>query len=144
MKVSEIQVSYCNSSNDRVYIKSSEDAFKVALSHWNKDVIEFQEEVKMILLNRANRVIGIYALSKGGTSVSVVDIKIVLSVALKCHSTSIILLHNHPSGNLKPSQADINLTEKIKKACDYVDLTLLDHLIISKDEFYSFSDDGGL
>lgn len=144
MKVSEIQVSYCNSSNDKVFIKSSEDTFEVALSHWNLDIIEFQEEVKMILLNRANKVLGIHELSKGGISGSVVDIKIVLSVALKCHSTSIVLVHNHPSGNLKPSQADIAITKKLKKACEYVDLTLLDHLIISKDGFYSFSDEGGL
>jgi len=144
MKVSEIQVSYCNSSNDKVFIKSSKDAFKVALSHWNNDVIEFQEEVKMILLNRANRVLGIHELSKGGASGSVVDIKIVLSVALKCHSTSIVLIHNHPSGNLKPSQADTTITKKLKKAGEYVDLTLLDHLIISKDGFYSFNDSGDL
>lgn len=144
MKVSEIQVSYCNSSNDKVFIKSSEDAFRVALSHWNKDIIEFQEEVKMILLNRVNRILGIHELSKGGTSGSVVDIKIVLSVALKCHSTSIVLIHNHPSGNLKPSQADTTITKKLKKACEYFDLTLLDHLIISKDGFYSFNDNGSL
>ena len=142
MKVSEIQISYCSSSNDEVFIKSSEDAYKVALSHWNKDVIEFQEEVKMIFLNRANKVLGIYELSKGGTSGSVVDVKIVLSVALKCHSTSIVLIHNHPSENLKPSQADTAITKKLKKACKYVDLTLLDHLIISKNGFYSFNDDG--
>ena len=108
------------------------------------NIIEFQEEVKMILLNRANVVLGIHELSKGGVSGSIVDIKIVLSVALKCHSTSLVLIHNHPSRNLKPSQADITITKKLKKACKYVDLTLLDHLIISKDGFYSFNDEGML
>ena len=144
MKVSEIQVLYTNRNKRKVKITSSKTAYDLALSHWNLNIIEFQEEVKMILLNRANVVLGIHELSKGGVSGSIVDIKIVSSVALKCHSTSLVLIHNHPSRNLKPSQADITITKKLKKACKYVDLTLLDHLIISKDGFYSFNDEGML
>ena len=84
--------------------------------------------------------LGIYELSKGGSTSSVVDIKIILSVALKTHSSSIIIVHNHPSGNLQPSEADKRLTKRLKSACDVVDLALLDHLIITKESFYSFKD----
>ena len=68
------------------------------------------------------------------------DIKLLLSVALKSLASGIALIHNHPSGNLKPSKADIQITKKVKKACNYVDIVLLDHLIISKNEYYSFTD----
>ncbi|WP_340075843.1 JAB domain-containing protein [Leptobacterium sp. I13] len=139
-KVSEINVSYSAGSNDNISIKNSDDAYNLVLADWNNNTIEFQEEVKVLLLNRANRVLGIYDLSKGGVSGTVVDIKIVLSVALKCHASNIILVHNHPSGNLKPSSNDISLTKRLKKACGYVDIVMLDHLIISKEGFYSFKD----
>ncbi len=143
-KVSEINVSYSSDSNNKVFIKNSDAAYNLVLAHWNNNTIEFQEEVKVLLLNRANRVLGIYDLSKGGVSSSTVDIKIVLSVALKCHASNIILVHNHPSGNLKPSKNDISLTKKLKKACGYVDIVMLDHLIISKEGYYSFKDVGEL
>ncbi|WP_378185896.1 JAB domain-containing protein [Aquimarina sp. W85] len=106
------------------------------------DTIEFQEEVKVILLNKANVVLGIYQLSKGGIAQSIVDIKIILSVALKTHSSSIVLIHNHPTGTLVPSNADIQITQKLIQACKAVDLILLDHLIISKEGYYSLADNG--
>lgn len=141
-KVSEIKVSYSSSSGDNVTVKNSEDVWKVALSHWNMDVIEYQEQVKLVLLNRANKVLGIYHVSKGGTVSSVIDLKVILAIALKCNAHGIILLHNHPSGNLRPSDADKRITEKLKEACKMVDLVLLDHLIITKKSYYSFTDSG--
>ena len=140
MKVSEIKVSYSNKAGKKIKVNNSDTAWQVALSHWDMSIIEFQEEVKVILLNRANVVLGIYELSKGGSTGSVEDIKIILSVALKTHSSSIIIVHNHPSGNLNPSEADKSLTTRLKKACDVIDLVLLDHLIITKESFYSFKD----
>ena len=101
-----------------------------------------QEEMKAILLNRANEVLGIYELSKGGISGTVLDIKLLLSVALKCLASGIALIHNHPSGNLVPSNAGLSITKRIKIACTTVDITLLDHLIISKEDYYSFADNG--
>lgn len=140
MKVSEIKVSYFNKGNKVIKINNSDTARQVALSHWDLNIIEFQEEVKVILLNRANVVLGIYELSRGGSTSSVVDIKIILSVALKTHSSSIIVVHNHPSGNLNPSEADKSLTTRLKKACEVINLVLLDHLIVTRESFYSFKD----
>lgn len=141
-KVSEIKVSYSSQGDKRIIVKNSETIYEVALSHWDKNIIEFQEEVKLVLLNKANIILGIYDLSKGGISSCIVDLKIILSIALKANSSSIILIHNHPSKNLTPSENDKKLTQKLKKACEIVDLVLLDHLIITKDSFYSFSDEG--
>lgn len=142
MKVSEIKVSYSSNNSEPIKIVNSQTAYDVVIKHWDKDIIEFQEEVKVLLLNRANIVLGIYNLSKGGVSSSIIDLKIVLSVALKCNASSLIIVHNHPSGNLKPSSADISITKKLKEACETLDLSLLDHLIISKDTFYSINDNG--
>ncbi len=94
-------------------------------------------------LNRSNRVIGVYHMSTGGITGTVVDIRLLLSVALKTAATGIILAHNHPSGNLKPSEADKELTNKIKKASEYMDIKLLDHLIIAQEgKYFSFNEDG--
>ena len=144
MKVSEIKVSYSNSNEKKIKITNSEAAYNVVLSHWNLDTLQYQEEVKLLLLNRANMVLGIYELSKGGTTACIVDIKMVLAIALKCNAQGIVVIHNHPSGNLKPSEADNNLTTRLKQACEIVDINMLDHLIISKDGYYSFKDEGKL
>ncbi len=82
MKVSEIKVSYSNKGDKKIKINNSATARQVALSHWDLNIIEFQEEVKVILLNKANMVLGIYELSRGGSTSSVVDIKIILVVSI--------------------------------------------------------------
>ncbi|RXJ52635.1 JAB domain-containing protein [Gelidibacter gilvus] len=142
MKVSEIRVSYSNENPVKVKIQDSNSVYELVKYHWDYNLIELQEEVKVVLLNRANVVIGIYELSRGGLTASVVDIKLILSVALKALASSIVLIHNHPSGNLKASEADKSITTKLKQACDIVDISLLDHLIISKDGYLSFKDEG--
>ena len=95
-------------------------------------------------LNRMNRVLGVYPMSMGGISGTVVDIRLILSIALTTASTAIILCHNHPSGNMKSSQADIELTTRIKECAKLMDIKLLDHLIISptEGEYYSMADEG--
>jgi len=142
MKLAEIKVSYSTEISDKIKINGSDQIYSLALEHWDMNTIEFQEEAKMILLNRNNSVLGIYYLSKGGLSSTILDIKIVLSVALRAHSSSIILLHNHPSGNLNPSNSDIRITKRIKDACQVVDLELLDHIIITKSAYFSFAKEG--
>jgi DNA repair protein RadC len=142
MEISEISVSYSNSKKEKLKAKDSKHCYAIFLGSWNKNTIELQEEFKILLLNRANNVLGIYNLSKGGTSGTVVDAKLVFSVALKCNASSIIIAHNHPSGNLTPSEADKTITNKLKQAGNYLDIALLDHLIVTKDNFYSFSDEG--
>jgi DNA repair protein RadC len=143
-EVAEIKVSYKTTNTPKIKITTGDDAFKVLLSSWNSDTIELQEEFKVLLLNRANEVLGIYPLSKGGITGTVVDQRLIFAVALKCNATGIILCHNHPSSTLKPSENDLTLTRSIKKCADLLQITLIDHLIITKNGYYSFSNEGNL
>jgi DNA repair protein RadC len=143
-EVAEIKVSYSTANTPKVKITSGDVAFELLLSLWDLETIELQEEFKVLLLNRANEVLGIYPLSRGGISGTVVDQRLIFAVALKCNATGIIICHNHPSGKLLPSEADITLTKSIGKCADLLDINLLDHLIITKNGFYSFSNEGKL
>ena len=99
------------------------------------------EEFWVVYLNTANKVLAKEQISKGGISFTSVDNRIILKRALNLNSVSIIAIHNHPSGNLKPSSTDINLTNKLKLACDSLEIKLLDHIIISDTGYYSFLDE---
>ena len=96
----------------------------------------------MLLLNRANNSLGWVKISEGGIAGTVMDIRIILQHALLAHASSIILAHNHPSGNLKPSEQDLRITKIIKEGSKLLDIQLVDHLIITESAFYSFADDG--
>ncbi|MEL7118613.1 MAG: JAB domain-containing protein [Bacteroidota bacterium] len=146
MQVSEIKVTYRSKVNlsQAPKISNSEAAFNVAIANWDLNEIELRESFKILLLNRANKVKGIYEVSKGGVTGTVVDPKLVFSVALKTMSTAIILIHNHPSGNLTPSSADIQLTQKLKKGGEILDINVLDHLIITPQLQYTSLADQGL
>jgi DNA repair protein RadC len=137
-EVAEIKISYSTSNTPKIKITSVDKAYQLLLKSWNLDTIELQEEFKVLLLNRANEVLGIYQLSKGGITGTVVDSRLIFAVVLKCNATAIIIAHNHPSGNLKPSNNDITITNSIKKCADFLDITLIDHLIITKNGFFSF------
>lgn len=141
-QIAEIQISYSPNiaKYKRTKIKNSTDAYTVLINSWNQDIIELQEEFKVLLLNNANEALGVQNLSKGGIKSTYVDIKLLFAIALKACANSIIIAHNHPSGTLKPSDSDIRLTKKIKKSCELLDISLLDHLIVTKEEFYSLSD----
>ena len=143
-EVAEVQLVYKTKvkASDRPQIKVSVEAYQILKEHWNYEIIEFIEEFKIILLNRANRVLGIIPISLGGTSGTVVDPKVVFAAAIKSASSQIILVHNHPSGNLKPSEADINLTRKLKEGGKLLDIEVLDHLIITKDGYLSLAEEG--
>ena len=94
-------------------------------------------------LNKANRVLGVFPVSVGGITSTIVDLRLILSIALKTLTTSIILCHNHPSGSLTPSKQDIDLTLKIKEAAKYLDIVVQDHIIITfEQKYFSFADDG--
>jgi DNA repair protein RadC len=144
LNVAEIKVAYSTNNTPRVKISSVDIAFKVLLNSWDLDTIELQEEFKILLLNRANEVLGIYPLSKGGITGTVVDQRLIFAVALKCNATGIIMCHNHPSGKLMPSETDITLTKSIAKCGKLLGISLIDHLIISKDGYFSFSNEGKL
>lgn len=122
---------------------TSKDAEIQFRALWS-DKLQHIEEMYMMLLNRANKVLGYSLISKGGISGTVVDLKIVFQIAIKSNASSIILAHNHPSGNLKPSEADIRITKNVREAGKIMDIVLLDHLIITDEEFYSFADEGVL
>lgn len=100
------------------------------------------EEFWVLLLNRANRLIKKKKISEGGVSGTVADPKIIFKLAVEELASAIIVAHNHPSGNMKPSESDITLTKKIKEAGKLLDISLLDHLIIARDKYYSFADEG--
>ena len=144
MQVAEVQLIYKSKvkASLRPKIHSSRDAFEVLKSNWNYETIEFVEEFKMLLLNRANRVLGIIDISLGGTAGTVADPKVIFAAALKGNANGIILAHNHPSGNLKPSQADIDLTRKLKAGGQILDIGVLDHIILTSEGFFSFTDEG--
>ena len=122
-------------------INGSASAYNALYPHFEKDM-DFRESFKVLFLNRANEVIGIYTLSVGGVSGTVVDNKILFSAALKCLASSIIVAHNHPSGKLKPSSPDLTITKKMKKAGELLDIKVLDHIILSSIGYFSFADEG--
>lgn len=142
-QVAEIQVSYRPAISRKPQIRSILDAYTEFLPFYPKGTIALQERFFAMYLNRSNRVIGIFPVSSGGISGTCVDIRLVLSVALKVLATGVILCHNHPSGSLEPSAADKMITSKIKEACSFMDISLIDHLIISSGgDYYSFLNKG--
>jgi len=142
-QIAEVQLSYKTivKPSERPKITCSQDSYDVLLKSWDENKLEFVEQAKVMLLNRANRVLGICDLSTGGVAGTVVDPKLIFMAALKANASSIILAHNHPSSNLKPSDADTKLTKKIKEAGSFLDMPLLDHIIVTKEGYYSFADD---
>lgn len=138
--IAEIQVSYSTNSRVRQQITTSYSAYEVLQSSWYSGRMELQEEFKVLLLNRANHVLGIYNLSKGGVSSTIVDLKLLFGVVLKANASNIVICHNHPSGKLAPSDADIEITNKIKEACKLLDVHFFDHIIISHLGYYSFAE----
>ena len=136
-KVAEIEISYRPANSRKSIITSSLDAYNELIDFFPEETISLHEKFVVMYLNRANRVLGVYELSKGGITSTSVDLRLLLSVALKTVSTGIILCHNHPSGNLKPSANDLEITNRIKEACGLMDIKLLDHLIVAADRHYN-------
>lgn len=122
--------------------KSSQQNYELLLSVWDKNKIDLVEQFKILLLNRAFKVLALYTVSTGGVSGTVADPRLIFTAALKINASAIVLAHNHPSGNLNPSRADEELTRKIKNAGLFLDIMVLDHLIITSTGYYSFSDEG--
>ena len=125
--------------SERKTVSSSRDAFNLIAG----SLLELDhEEFWVLLLNRANRLIEMKNISKGGVSGTVADAKLIFKSALSKLSSSIIICHNHPSGNLKPSKADIQLTKKIVEGGKNLDIAVLDHLILGNNSYFSFADEG--
>ena len=143
-QVSELKLSYSPKvkPSERAKVTSSREAYNIFLESWDQATIYLTEQCKVMLLNRANKVIGVYTLSTGGTAGSIVDPKMVFSTVLIAPASQIILAHNHPSGNLEPSEQDKKVTRILKNAGDVLDIKVLDHLIISPEGYFSLSDEG--
>lgn len=125
-------------------VTSASQAYDLFKSTWNENKLEFVEEFKVMLLNRSNRVLAICPISSGGITGTVADPRLIFISALRINAIFIILCHNHPSSSLIPSQADEILTQKIKQAGDFLDIKVLDHLIVTSESYYSFADEGKL
>lgn len=143
-KVAEIELVYHSlpGQQQRPVIKTAAAAYKVFRDNWDMNKIELQEQFKVILLNTGSACLGIVDISTGSVKGCIVDTRLIFAAALKANAVSIILAHNHPSGNLEPSTMDKTLTEKIAAAGELLDIPIRDHLIITTKAYKSFFDDG--
>jgi len=142
--ISEVQLSYTPKfkRSELPMITEARDAYKILMEHWDLNTINLIEQFYVLLLSRSNKLLGIYEVSKGGFAGTVVDPKIIFIAALKGCASSIILAHNHPSGNLKPSQSDIAITKRLFEAGHLLDIPVVDHLIVTEDGYLSFAEEG--
>jgi DNA repair protein RadC len=141
--IQEIELKYtATKRTTQNRIITAQQSYDTFMKLWNQDTIELYEEFKILYMNRYNHIIGVYNHSKGGISGTVADVRLIIGMALKCAASAIILAHNHPSGNKNPSEVDIQLTRKIKECCETFDIILLDHIVLTSDDFYSFKENG--
>lgn len=143
--VSEIQLKYQPQPLTEA-ICGAKDIHQLLINRvFDTDTIGYKETFKVLLLNNANKIIGYTTISEGGLTFTIVDVRVIIQTALVCNATSIILTHNHPSGNPHPSGQDDSLTKKVKAACELMDIRLLDQIIVTPyDSFYSYCDEGRL
>jgi len=137
--VAELEVSYKPKQRTNFKIKSDDDADTVFRRMWDKELFNIQEQFCALFTSQSGEVIGFRVISTGTLNASIVDIPLLLSCALLCRSNAIFVAHNHPSGNHMPSVADKILTYKLKNACTAIGIKLIDHLILSDYDYYSFA-----
>ena len=144
LQIPELTVGFTRASG-KIFsgtITSALDVANFIKSTFGKDEIELQEQFIVLYLNQRCDIIGYYRHSRGGINSTIADKRIILGAALKCAAVSMVIAHNHPSGNLTPSGADQTLTEQLRDAMKLVDIRLVDHLILTKDKYLSFSEQG--
>ncbi|MBL7919384.1 MAG: DNA repair protein [Bacteroidia bacterium] len=145
--ISEIEIVFKKKikSNQLPKVTSSAEAHSILRNVWS-DKIELLEEFILLLFNNSNKCLGWVTISQGGYTGTVVENRLILATALKAAATGIMISHNHPSVNIKPSQQDITCTRKLKQCCELFDIALIDHIILSGDteDYYSFADDGNI
>ncbi len=146
LEVAEILLTYKSNVKPslRPKVSASRDAYDIFLENWDSTRIELVEQFKVLLLNRAQKALGIFEVSTGSTTGTIAEPKMIFASAIKANACSLIIAHNHPSGNLVASQADIALTRKIKEGGKLLEIPLLDHLIITTESYFSFADEGML
>jgi len=143
-KVSEVSVSYKTKvkASERPQLKSSKEVFELLLRIYDENTIELKEYFKIVLLNSANKVLGVHNLSEGGINGVIADVRQIMQIAILTNATGIIISHNHPSGNTTPSTQDERITNAVKDACDIMNIRLFDHLIVTTENYFSFADEG--
>lgn len=143
-KITEIDIVYHNKkkASEQPRVVTSQEAYTLFSNAWDKGKIELQEQFKVMLLDRKNSCIGISTHTTGGLSGCLVDLRLVFAMALKARASSIIIAHNHPSGNAEVSEADKFLTQKFAEAGKLLDIKVLDHIVVNKEGYTSFSDKG--
>jgi DNA repair protein RadC len=143
-EVAEIELYYKTkiTKSKQFRISGSSDAATLLKKYWSPEKIQFVEEFKVLLLNRANLATGLITVSSGTSTSAIVDMKLIFIAAIKSNASGIILAHNHPSGNLNPSESDKALTTRAKNSGKILEIQVLDHIIITTDGYYSFADQG--
>jgi DNA repair protein RadC len=144
--VAEVKLSYHPKINpsQRPKITTAIEAYRLFLQHWDLDKIYLSEQCYMLLLNVRGNALGMIQLSSGGINSTVLDLKMIFATALKACASAIILAHNHPSGEVSPSQEDIRITKRIEEAGKILGIELADHLIITPTKFLSMGSEGYL
>ena len=142
--VAEVALSYRNSVpyDQRTKITGAKDAYRILRKLHDDNTIDYTETFKVLYLNQANHVLGYKIVSEGGLTSTYSDIRTIMQGALLTNAVSMIIAHNHPSGNVTPSEKDIQITSQINKAAKLLDLQLLDHIIYTRETYFSFADDG--
>ena len=143
-RVNEVEIVYKNKIpfEDRIQITSSSTAYDILRQSWDDNRIELVEQFKILLLDRRHTCLGVSDIATGGITGCLVDPRIIFTTALKTRASALILAHNHPSGTLKPSEADIDLTRKLMQGGKLLEISVLDHLIVTPHRYCSLADDG--
>jgi DNA repair protein RadC len=140
--IGELKISYKTVAKPMGKVLRSLDGYEFLRSVWDYDLMEYQEQFCLVCMSRSQHIIGYEFISTGGSAGTVVDPKMVFQAALLCNASCIMLAHNHPSGNLQPSDQDQRLTERLKRVGKDLDIPVIDHIIITKDSYTSFADQG--
>lgn len=141
-KLAEVKATYKRGKQvDEIQFTSPDSVYNTLKKVYDDDSLDHVEKCYLLLLNRANKYIGYVSLSSGGVSGTVIDPKVVFQHALLSNASAIILSHNHPSGNLTPSEEDKRLTHKIYLAGQHLEITLLDHIIVTRNGYTSMAND---
>ena len=142
LTIPKIEMRVTIEKGPRIKIRNSKESYDVLMNLFSQDTINYTEEMILLALNRANEIYGWYRISSGGTSGTVCDAKVVFSILLNANASSFVLAHNHPTGTLKPSDADIEITRNLVKGGNILEIKLLDHLIVSDTGYLSMADEG--
>ena len=143
-KVAEVELSYRNRvpNKDRKQVLNSDTAYKVLRDSYSDSTIDYKETFKVLYMNQNCQVLGCSTISEGGITATMADVRLVLQGALLTNAVAMILAHNHPSGSTKPSRQDDDLTQRIVDAAKIMEIRVNDHIILTNEDYYSYSDEG--